>query len=111
VSWQVAESTQAAWNPLATTHRMTGSTDFNSVGVQNYLSLAQGLAATGETLEFGWNVYGYGDIVRSLRACAPATVTARAINASSWCPGCVGGEYVLNVVPRVEADLGSYLGL
>ncbi|HUL86286.1 MAG TPA: hypothetical protein VLX89_12315, partial [Actinomycetota bacterium] len=33
VAWQVQEFTQASWNPLATTHGMTGSTDFNSVGV------------------------------------------------------------------------------
>jgi hypothetical protein len=35
--------------------------------------------------------------------------TARAINASSWCPGCTGGMYVLNVVPHVDADLSTYL--
>src|SRR3954452_10425818 len=51
ISWQAQEGTQAAWNPLATTHRMDGSTDFNSVGVQNYRTLAQGLQATKETIE------------------------------------------------------------
>lgn len=111
VAWQVAESTQAAWNPLATTHRMTGSTGFNSVGVQNFVSLVQGLQATRETIEFGWDVYGYGDIVTSLRACGRPMDTAGAINASSWCPGCVDGRYVLNVVPRVDEDLEAYLDL
>jgi hypothetical protein len=111
VAWQVAESTQAAWNPLATTHRMPGSTDFNGVGVQNYASLVQGLQATADTIDFGWDVYGYGAIVRSLRACERPMDTARAVNASSWCPGCVGGQYVLNVVPRVDADLATYLDL
>ncbi|HEX6844197.1 MAG TPA: hypothetical protein VF235_03685 [Actinomycetota bacterium] len=111
VAWQVAESTQAAWNPLATTHRMSGSTDFNSVGVQNFASLVQGLRATKETIEFGWEVYGYGAIVGSLRACEAPMTTAAAINASSWCPGCVGGQYVLNVVPRVAEDLDAYLDL
>jgi hypothetical protein len=111
VSWQVAESTQAAWNPLATTHRMDGSTDFNPVGVQNYRSLAQGLRATVETIDFGWDVYRYGPIVTSLRRCARPIETARAINASSWCPGCVDGRYVLNIVPRVDADLEAYLHL
>ena len=60
VAWQVQEFTQAAWNPLATTHRMPGSTDFNGVGVQNFISLEQGLEATKETIQNGWDVYGYG---------------------------------------------------
>lgn len=111
VAWQVAESTQAAWNPLATTRRMPGSTDFNSVGVQDFTSLVQGLRATKDTIDFGRDVYRYGDIVASLRACERSMDTARAINASSWCPGCVDGQYVLNVVPRVEADLATYLAL
>jgi predicted nucleic acid-binding Zn-ribbon protein len=111
VAWQVAESTQAAWNPLATTHRMEGSTDFNSVGVQDFVSLEQGLLATRETIVNGWDVYRYGAIARSLRGCADPMATALAINASSWCPGCVGGQYVLNVVPRVDEDLAAYVQL
>jgi hypothetical protein len=111
VAWQAAEGTQAAWNPLATTHPMPGSTSFNSVGVQNFVSLRQGLQGTWETIENGWEVYGYGPIVASLRACAPSMVTARAINASSWCPGCTNGMYVLNVVPHVEANLETYLAI
>jgi hypothetical protein len=111
VAWQAAEGTQAAWNPLATTHRMPGSTSFNSVGVQNFVSLEQGLLGTEETIENGWDVYRYGAIVRSLQACAGSMDTALAINASSWCPGCVGGQYVLNVVPRVDANLETYLQL
>jgi len=111
VSWQVQEFTQAAWNPLATTHRMPGSTSFNSVGVQNYVSLQQGLRATDDTIANGWDVYGYGAIVRSLRSCAPALATAHAIAASSWCPGCLNGMYVVGVVPKVEADFGTYASL
>ena len=111
VAWQVQEFTQASWNPLATTHRMDGSTSFNSVGVQNYVSLEQGLQATKETIDHGWDVYGYGAIVRSLRACAPALATADAIAASSWCPGCLGGNYVVGVVPKVDADLETYAEL
>ncbi len=111
VAWQAAEGTQAAWNPLATTRRMPGSASFNSVGVQSFTSLGQGLRGTWETIRNGWDVYRYGAIVRSLRACAPATATGRAINASSWCPGCTGGMYVLNVMPHVDASLESYLAL
>jgi hypothetical protein len=109
VAWQAAEGTVAAWNPLATTHRMPGSTSFNGVGVQDFVSLRQGLRGTWETIRNGWDVYGYGAIVASLRSCARPMTTARAINASSWCPGCTGGMYVLNVVPHVDADLSTYL--
>jgi hypothetical protein len=111
IAWQAAEGTEAAWNPLATTRPMPGSTDFNSVGVQDFVSLRQGLAGTWETIENGWDVYRYGAIVGSLRRCAPAMATARAINASSWCPGCTNGMYVLNVVPHVEDNLDTYLEL
>jgi uncharacterized coiled-coil protein SlyX len=111
VAWQVQEFTQAAWNPLATTHRMPGSTDFNGVGVQNFASLEQGLEATKETIQNGWDVYGYGAIVGSLRRCDDALTTASRIAASSWCPGCLDGNYVVGVVPKVEADLETYASL
>jgi len=111
VAWQAQEGTQAAWNPLATTHRMDGSTDFNSAGVQNFRSLAQGLQATKETIENGWDVYGYGAIVRSMRGCAPAMTTAQAIADSSWCHGCAGGQYVLGIVPNVEESFDTYYDL
>jgi hypothetical protein len=111
IAWQAQEGTQAAWNPLATTHRMDGSTDFNSAGVQNFVSLAQGLQATKETIENGWDVYGYGAIVRNLRDCAPPMTTAAAIAASSWCSGCAGGQYVLGIVPQVQASFETYYDL
>jgi uncharacterized coiled-coil protein SlyX len=111
VAWQVQEFTQAAWNPLATTHRMPGSTDFNGVGVQNFVSLEQGLEATKETIQNGWDIYGYGTIVGSLRRCDDALTTASRIAASSWCPGCLDGKYVVGVVPKVEAELETYASL
>jgi hypothetical protein len=111
IAWQAQEGTQAAWNPLATTHRMDGSTDFNSVGVQNYRTLAQGLEATKETIEGGWQTYGYGAVIRSMRDCADPLNTARAIAASSWCSGCAGGAYVIGIVPAVEASFETYYDL
>jgi hypothetical protein len=111
VAWQVQEFTQAAWNPLATTHRMTGSTDFNEVGVQNFISLEQGLQATKETIENGWDVYGYGSIVDELDRCSEPMETAFAVNASSWCPGCGDGTYLLGVIPNVEEDYQTYAAL
>src|SRR5262245_53548311 len=111
IAWQAQEGTQAAWNPLATTHRMDGSTDFNSVGVQNYRTLAQGLQATKETIENGWSSYGYGAIIRSMRDCADPLDTADAIAASSWCSGCAGGQYVIGIVPAVESSFETYYDL
>lgn len=51
------------WNPLNTTLGQSGATNYNSVGVKNYVSEAQGLAATAQTILGG----GYSDIVSALR--------------------------------------------
>jgi len=111
VAWQLSEFTQAAWNPLATSHEMPGSTTFNSSGVQNYVSLQQGLQATRDTLEGGLVSHRYGAIVRALSRCADPLTTAQAINASDWCPGCVDGTYVTGNVPKVEANYDLYASL
>ena len=95
VAWAQQENTSAAWNPLATTYDEPGATLFNSVGVKNYVSLAQGLDATVGTLRLGFRTFGYGAIIEDLRVCADPVTTATAINASAWCRGCSGGAYVL----------------
>jgi peptidoglycan hydrolase CwlO-like protein len=110
VAWQYSEFTQAAWNPLADTLAMSGSTAFNSVGVQNYVSLDQGLQATRFTLVNG-PAFGYGTILSDLVGCADPMSTARAINASMWCRGCAGGAYVVNDIPKVEANYDLYAQL
>jgi len=111
VAWQVAEFTQADWNPLATTYPMPGSTIYNYAGVRNYVSLSQGLEATRLTIRGGLRSHGYGAIVSGLSACADPMTTARAINASDWCGGCAGGTYVVGMVPKVEANYGTYAAL
>ena len=103
VAWQAAENTQARWNPLATTLPMPGSTEFNSVGVQNYTSLSQGVQATILTLKQGASSYGYGPVMTLLIHCAPARATAAAINASLWCHGCANGGYVIDLIVAVES--------
>ncbi len=108
VAWQVAEGTAAAYNPLATTHYMPGSTAFNSVGVRNFPSVEVGLQATVETLRLPVPSYGYEAILDNLEQCAPAKTTATAINASSWCRGGASGLYVLNVLPLVQADYAAF---
>lgn len=111
VAWQAAEFTSARWNPLATTLPMPGSWSFNSVGVQNFVSLSQGLEASKLTLMRGYSRFGYGPIVQALRRCADAMTTAQAINASGWCRGCAGGGYVTSIVPVVERYFDRYAGL
>jgi peptidoglycan hydrolase CwlO-like protein len=108
VAWQVAEGTAAVYNPLATTHDMPGSTAFNSVGVRNFPSLEVGLQATVETLQIPESSYGYGAILYDLAHCASAATTATDINGSSWCWGCAGGLYVLNVLPLVQAEYSAF---
>jgi hypothetical protein len=106
VAWQTAEGARASFNPLDTSLPMPGATNFNSVGVKNYVSQAQGLTATIRTLEGSPASYGYGPIVAGLRACADPMLTARAVRDSLWCHGCAGGLYVLELIPAVEAYFG-----
>jgi hypothetical protein len=103
VAWADQENSNASWNPLDTTYDEPGATSYNSVGVRNYVSLEQGLDATVATLALGATTDGYGAIVADLRVCAAPVDTATAINASNWCRGCTGGEYVFSVLPSVIA--------
>jgi hypothetical protein len=56
----------------------------------------------------GAESYGYGAIVDALRRCASASSTARAINASAWCRGCVGGAYITGLLPIVRASYAEH---
>jgi hypothetical protein len=108
VAWQAQESTDARFNPLATTHWMPGASAFNRVDVKDYRSVAQGLAASRETLEGGADSYGYGAILSSLRACNDAEATAWYVNASAWCRGCTDGTYLTGLLSAVRADYAAY---
>jgi len=63
-NWFKQEGTAAQNNPMATTQPESGSTAFNSAGVQNYPSQATGVQATVATLENG----DYPAILMALRA-------------------------------------------
>jgi peptidoglycan hydrolase CwlO-like protein len=108
VTWQVAEGTQATWNPLATTMQRDtpGSTTFNSHGVQNYVSREQGIDASIRTLRLPNR--GYEPILSNLAAGSPPMDTAQAINASMWCRGCAGGYYVTGLIEAVEENYDRY---
>ncbi len=72
--WQRYEGGTAAYNPLNTTWKMPGSTDYNSAGVQNYVSAAQGAEATARTLKDGY----YPHVLAALQSGSPCEYTDRA---------------------------------
>lgn len=82
-AWVEAEGTSAAFNPLATTQNMPGATNFNSVGVKNYASYGDGLAATVRTLTNG----RYEGILAALARGTSSVDVARAVAASPWGTG------------------------
>lgn len=50
VTWAACEGTKAAYNPLATTIKFPGGTNFNTHGVKNYRQYLDGVDATLNTL-------------------------------------------------------------
>lgn len=84
LAWQQAEGTRARFNPLATTQGgFEGATRFNSVGVKNYATYEDGLAANVEAITNG----RYGDILAALRRGDSAMAVAEAIRRSPWGSG------------------------
>jgi hypothetical protein len=72
----------AHWNPLATTHKAAGTTDYNKVGVKNYPSFAEGVQACADTLRA--DEPGYAAIRSHLDGQARAEDTISAIHNSAW---------------------------
>jgi hypothetical protein len=89
MAWMQAEGDAGRFNPLNTTKSMPGATAFNSVGVKDYLSFADGVEATAETLNYGAarDLYGYRPIRQSLRDNLPARRTLYAVERSQWGTG------------------------
>lgn len=80
-AWEGAEGTFSEYNnPLDSTQREPGSYSVNSVGVQHYVSTAQGEQATVKTLFNGY----YPAIIAALRAGSSAQAVANAIASSKW---------------------------
>ena len=109
VSWIQAEGSAAAWNPLATTQDWPGATNFNSVGVKEYLTAEDGLNATARTLNYGAdrNIYGYKPIRRRLRRNAWARWTLLAVERSIWGTG----GLALRCLPGVKRHWSHYKDL
>jgi hypothetical protein len=91
VAWQQAEGTRAAFNPLATTQGgFEGTTNLNSVGVKNYASYADGIAANVKAITNG----RYENVLTALSRGDSAEAVARAIADGPW----GSGEGVLRVL-------------
>jgi hypothetical protein len=83
-AWEQAEGTAARFNPLATTQGgFSGETNFNSVGVKNYASYADGLDANVKVINNGL----YSNILAALQRGDDAHAVAQAITNSPWGTG------------------------
>lgn len=91
-AWQQAEGTRARFNPLATTQNWDGATQFNSVGVKNFASYDDGLAANLKVINNG----RYGNILAALRKGTSAMEVAEAIKSSPW----GSGDLVAKILQR-----------
>jgi hypothetical protein len=91
VAWQRAEGTAARFNPLATTQGgFAGATKFNSVGVKNYATYDDGIAANIKAITNG----RYENVLAALRHGDSAIAVARAIKDSPW----GSGDLVLKIL-------------
>jgi hypothetical protein len=95
-AWAQSENSRATFNPYATTKPWPGATRFNSVGVRNYATWQDGVAATAATLLNGL----YDPIVANLRNGSSALSTARALAASRWGTGDLTIEVLTYGGPR-----------
>jgi len=82
-AWRQAEGGKATFNPFNTTQKAEGTTNYNSVGVKNYVSAEQGIAATIKTLLNG----RYSAIIDCLKKDCSPDQTAKALIESPWGTG------------------------
>lgn len=103
VAVAVEEGTRASDNPDDTTQPEPGATAYNTVGVRNYPSWAEGIAATAATLRNG----DYPAILAALAAGDPAaTVTAWA--QSPWGTWSGDPAAARSTLAQVQANWGAY---
>lgn len=80
LAWRQAEGGKATFNPFNTTQKAEGATNYNKVGVKNYVSAEQGINSTIKTISNG----RYDSIINALKKDSPPMVTADALVASPW---------------------------
>jgi murein DD-endopeptidase MepM/ murein hydrolase activator NlpD len=82
-AWRQHEGAKATYNPFNTTQRASGATNYNGVGVKNYINRAQGLKATLDTLNNG----KYGAIITAIKNIKDdndINAAMQAVNDSPW---------------------------
>jgi hypothetical protein len=90
-AWEQAEGTAARFNPLATTQAgFAGSTNFNSVGVKNFVSYQDGIDANAKVIQNGL----YPNILAALRRGDSAAAVADAIKHSPWGTGALVAKII-----------------
>lgn len=94
MAWMQAEGDAGRFNPINTTQDEPGATDFNSVGVKNYVDWHQGVKATVKTLDFGANhrEFGYQPIRAHLRNSDHPITVVEAVERSAWGTGGLARE-------------------
>ena len=80
LAWRQSEGGRATFNPFNTTQKAEGATNYNKVGVKNYVSAEQGIKSTIKTISNG----RYDSIINALKKDSPPMVTADALVASPW---------------------------
>lgn len=111
VGWTVYETNTnsgATYNLLNTTQPMPGATDFNSVGVKNYTSYAQGIQANQLTVQNG----RYGSLSQALftnniHALSPPSAGVQS-DLHTWCGGCGYGNGFSATGPAHRGDTFNY---
>ena len=96
-AWRQAEGKGGKYNPFNTTWKRPGSTKMNSAGVQNYVSLEDGMVATLKTLRNGF----YDCIVNGLKNDIGAAQISKCPSLKTWGTG----DLVAKVVRSYESGL------
>jgi hypothetical protein len=82
-AWRQHEGAKATYNPFNTTQKASGATNYNDVGVKNYINRSQGLKATLDTLNNG----RYGAIITAIKNIKndnDINSAMQAVNDSPW---------------------------
>lgn len=94
-AWRQAEGAEAAWNPFNTTWSRNRVSRYNSVGVGNYATRADGLLATAGTMRLRY----YTDLRARLARDDAPEVVALSPDLKTWGTG-AGVLRVLAAFPR-----------
>lgn len=101
--WQRYEGTNACLNPLATTWGRPSATNFNSVGVKNYATREDGIAATANTL--GTKNIGNYQAIRQMLGLKSFDEGGLAANLKTYSGG---GGYITNLMNEWRALYNQY---